>query len=245
VTRHTMPLLALVAVVAVAGACGGGSPSSPSAAGAVSIKGQVLGAGASAGLSASSGPSTAGGTITVTVAGTKLSTTVSVDGTFVLEGVEGGTFSLVFTSNGVEIGRVSITAAANSEVRIVVQVQASTIVVVNLEVDDRNANSGTNATASCFISGGKVSQGIELEGHVDSGTATAFRMKVNGERSSGLVDVVAAAAASYKCNGAPKGMTEAQCRATLAAGAQVHVRGTLTACSLSAASVNASEVKLQ
>jgi len=239
-----MPLLALVAVVAVAGACGGGSPSSPSAAGAVSIKGQVLGAGASAGLSASSGPSTAGGTITVTVAGTKLSTTVSVDGTFVLEGVEGGTFSLVFTSNGVEIGRVSITAAADSEVTIVVRVQASTVVVVNLEVDDRNANTGTNAAASCFISGGKVSQGIELEGHVDSGTASAFRMKVNGERSSELVDV-AAAAASYKCNGAPKSMTEAQCRATLVAGAKVHVRGTLTACSLSAASVNASEVKLQ
>jgi hypothetical protein len=72
-------------------------------------------------------------------------------------------------------------------------------------------------------------------------------MQVNGNRvkptggGDGLVDVNAAAA-SFKCNGKP---STNDCKLQLVTGAKVHVRGTLTACSTSAASVTATEVMIQ
>jgi len=92
-----------------------------------------------------------------------------------------------------------------------------------------------------MINGGTVGSGIELEGNVDSGDSSQFKMRVNGNRAGALVDV-AAAGASYKCNG-NKGT--ADCKANLKAGVKVHVSGNLTACSTDAASVTATQVMIQ
>lgn len=244
--RRSLPSLAAVLLAVVAAACGGSGegPSSASGTGGVNVKGQVLGAGASTGVTAAADQPVAAGDskVTVTVAGTNLTATVSTNGTFEIDGVTGGTFTLIFTSNGVEIGRVQVTTSATAEVRITVTVQGATIVVTELEVEDKTAGGGT--TAACFVSGGRVGQGIELEGRVATGTDQAFGLEVNGERA-GIVDV-SASSASYKCNGGGKNaLTAAQCRASLSTGARVHVRGTLMTCSATAATVTATEVKLQ
>jgi hypothetical protein len=238
--RRAMLSCVAVLMALVAAACGSSNPASPAEPGAVAIQGVVLGASAAADLHASSNAwSAGGGKITVTLAGTNLTTTVSASGTFEMN-VPAGTFTLVFQSNGVEIGRVDITAGTGSEVKIVVQVQSSTITVVEIKVETKETE---NETKTCLVSGGKVGQGIELEGNVSAGTFSAFQMAVNGERSSGLVDV-SASAASFKCNGS-KNATDAECKASVTPGAKVHVRGTLMACTLSAAQVTAAEVKVQ
>ncbi|HXY41046.1 MAG TPA: carboxypeptidase-like regulatory domain-containing protein, partial [Vicinamibacteria bacterium] len=227
-------LLALVAA-----ACGSSSPSSPS--GAVSVQGVVLGSSA-AGFAASSNRPVAKsgtGTVTVTVAGTNQTVTVSANGTFELT-VPAGTFTLVFESNGVQIGTVEITAGAGSQVKITVQVQSSTLTVIEIKVDDQNE---TDTTKTCAIEGGTVGQGIELEGSVaDTGsTAGEFNMTVNGQRSAATV-VIDDSHASFKCNG-PKTGT---CNATsVVKGAKVHVTGTLDSCTMTAAKVTASQVMLQ
>jgi len=95
---------------------------------------------------------------------------------------------------------------------------------------------------ACMISGGTVGAGIELEGSVVSGSSAAFLMKVQGNRSSGNVQVDASGA-SFKCNGS-KG-TDAQCRASVAGGAKVHVSGTLQSCDALAALARASQVMVQ
>src|SRR5262249_8637858 len=107
---------------------------------------------------------------------------------------------------------------------------------------DDNDNQGDGSTKSCMIEGGKVGQGIELEGNVDSGSSSAFKMSVNGNRSGGLVDVNAAGA-SFQCKGDKD--NSSQCKASVTAGAKVHVQGSLDSCSQSAAHVTASEVKVQ
>jgi hypothetical protein len=138
-------------------------------------------------------------------------------------------------------------------VKIVVQVQSSTLVVVNITIDDSevgNASGGGGATspAACpIISGGKVGSGIELEGNVSSVLSldpAKFGMTVNGERASasGAV-VVDAGAASFKCNGGKPGSND--CKASLKAGDKVHVRGTLVRCDSAEADVTATEVMVQ
>jgi hypothetical protein len=248
VNRRSLSLLAAVVVIGVfAVACGGDSPMSATGSGGVNIKGQVLGAGASAGVTATAnGPVAAGDSkITVTIAGTNLSTTVSANGSFEIDGVTGGTFTLVFTSNGVEIGRVQITTTASAEVRITVTVTGSTVVVTEIEVDDKTgAGTSGTTTSTCFVAGGRVGQGIELEGRVASGNSQGFGLEVNGERA-GIVDVSASSAA-YRCNGGGKNaLSDTECKATLVPGAKVHVRGTLMTCTATAATATASEVKLQ
>jgi hypothetical protein len=101
---------------------------------------------------------------------------------------------------------------------------------------------GPDVDKTCMISGGTVGQGIELEGGVVSGGFASFLMKVQGNRSSGNVQVDAGGA-SFKCNGF-KG-TVAECQATVKAGAKVHVRGTLTSCDLTSAATQASQVMVQ
>jgi hypothetical protein len=247
-------LIAAVLAVVVAGACGGSNPASPSGSGSgtVAIQGVVLGSGSGSSpeLTAAAGARSASGSITVTVEGTGITTTVSANGTFELGSVPGGTFTLVFIQNGVEIGRVVITAAGGAEVKIVMQVQSSTLVVVNITIDDKeggtaSGGSGTASPATCsIISGGKVGSGIEIEGNVSSGDSTRFEMTVNGERASGTV-VVDAGAASFKCNGGKPGSVD--CKASLGKGDKVHVRGTLMKCDTAAAKadVTATEVMVQ
>ncbi len=96
--------------------------------------------------------------------------------------------------------------------------------------------------AACMINGGRVGDGIELEGRVASGPLASFMMTVNGNRASGPVNVLAGAGA-LRCNGPSSSPTE--CQARFVDGARIHVRGTLSSCSTTAASVAASEVKIQ
>jgi hypothetical protein len=232
-------LLLAAAAAALTGACGG--PASPS--GAVVVRGTVLGATAGT-VTAQSGEATASaakGRITVTVAeDPSITVTVSGNGTFVLEGLPLGTFTLVFVQDGVTLGSVTVTGVSEgSDVKIVVRVDGSVVVVVELKVDDRDTDA---STANCMINGGKAGQSIELEGNVASGSVSSFRLQVNGNRASGLVDVSTSGPSTYECVGqAGKG----DCPPSPLAGAKVHVRGTLASCTTSAALVNATEVKVQ
>jgi hypothetical protein len=252
--RRTAPWLAVAAAfLAVAYACGGGSPSSPtgSASGTVLVHGVVLGSGAGTApeLTAASGSVAASSSITVTVEGTGITTTVSANGTFEFDNVPGGTFTLVFTQGGVEIGRVVITASGGAEVKIVLQVQSSTVVVVNITIDGKGTETGstgtTSPTACPVISGGQVGSGIELEGNVSSLVdATSFKMIVNGGRADSLV-LVDTGGASFKCNGGKPGSVD--CKKSLESGDKVHIRGTLMKCDPAPAmpEVTATEVMVQ
>ncbi len=232
--------------------CGGSNPASPSG-GGVKLQGVVLqsatGTAASAGVSAMSAQA---GKIVVTVQeNPSLSVTVSGNGTFELQNLPAGGFTLIFSVNGVVVGQINITAVSEgTTIKIVVKVSEHEVELEDLETDEDDngsivpsggGNQGGNTAKTCMIEGGKVGSGIELEGNVDSGSSSLFKMRVNGNRSSGLVDV-AAGGASYKCNG-NKGT--ADCKANLKAGVKVHVRGSLTACSTGAASVTATQVMIQ
>jgi hypothetical protein len=229
-----------IAVVVTSG-CGSESPMAPSAGGVV-VQGVVLGDGASVTAAADTQPATSQAKkVTVRVDGTTLTVDVSANGTFQLKGVPSGTFTLVFLADGVEVGRVVVSAGEGSEVKIVVQVTAGTLVVVEIKVDSTTPGT-TPATSSCVVNGGTVGQGIELEGDVSFGTSGAFKMTVNG-RSSVPVDVVTSSSTSFKCVGSAK--TTGDCKASVKERAKVHVRGTLTSCSTSAALVSATEVMVQ
>ena len=73
--------------------------------------------------------------VTVKVEGTSMTVDVSANGTFQFTGIPSGTFTLVFLADGVEVGRVVVTAQDGNEVKIVVQVKDSQLVVVQIEVD--------------------------------------------------------------------------------------------------------------
>lgn len=98
----------------------------------------------------------------------------------------------------------------------------------------------------CAIAGGRVGERIELQGAVASGTAAAFTLRVEGNRASSPVQVDGSSA-SFECSPAsgPNAPTPAQCQASVAAGARVHVKGSLTTCSAAAAAVRASSVRVQ
>ena len=242
--RRTLLTWIAVAAAIVAGACGGESPSSPSGGGVV-VQGVVLGDGAA--VSASSGARVAAAKsqkVTVKVEGTSITVDVSANGTFELKGVPSGTFTLIFLADGVEVGRIVVTAPEGSEVKIVVQVKDKTLVLVEIKVEE-DTDSGSEpppSQSSCLVNGGKVGAGIELEGNVASGDYKAFTMSAAG--ATGLVDVNAAAA-SFRCIGNAKAASDAECKQAVKSPAKVHVRGTLMTCSAAKAEVTASEVKVQ
>jgi hypothetical protein len=232
----------LTALLPLVGCGGGSSPTSPSGAGVV-LHGVVLGSDAVSSASAEvTAQSTSGRRITVTVEeNTSLSTNVAANGTFELEGLPNGSFNLAFSTNGAPIGSINITGVQGQvEVNIVVQVTATNVTLINLDmgVDPQQGDSKT-----CLISGGRSGEKIELEGDVASGSPTAFKMDVNGNRASKLVDV-SASGASFVCNGDKKG-SSSTCQASVKTGAKVHVRGTLTSCTLDVAQLVATEVKVQ
>jgi hypothetical protein len=241
--RRALLTCVAVAAAVVVGACGGESPSSPSS-GTVLVQGVVLGDGAS--VSASSGVPIAAAKnqkVTVKVDGTSITAEVSANGTFEIKDIPSGTFTLIFLVDGVEIGRVVVTAEEGSEVKIVVQVKDSVLVLVEIKVESGSSGPGPSPSpTSCLVNGGRVGQGIELEGNVASGGYQLFAMSAAG--ATGLVDV-SAAAASFRCIGGAKTPTEAECKLSVKAGAKVHVRGTLMTCSTAKAEVTASEVKVQ
>lgn len=240
--RSQVLLPAVIAVLALTlSACGSSSPTSPSGTSAgVNLHGLAMGQ-SSASASSSSGfrAMSTGSSITVTVQGTSISTTISANGTFELEGLPAGTFTLVFSSNGVTLGTITITSVpTQGEVNVVVQITATTVVLVKVEVNGTDTTD--NQTKTCLISGGTVGSSIELEGSVSSASGKTFQMSLNGERAAGPV-TVDASTASFDCAG-----IKGTCDATLLkAGAKVHVSGTLTTCSLTAAQVKATQVKFQ
>jgi hypothetical protein len=174
-----------------------------------------------------------------------LSVDVNANGTFQLSGIPSGTFTLVFLSDGAEIGRVVVTAGDGSEVKIVVQVRGAELIVVEIEIEDATGSNGgpPSNTSSCGVNGGKAGQKIQLEGNVASGGSTAFDMLVNGRATVPIS--VNAASASFKCIGGAKTTSDAACKQSVQNGAKVHVSGTLMTCSTGAATVTATEVKVQ
>jgi hypothetical protein len=181
--------------------------------------------------------------ITVKVEGTSLTVDVNANGTFQLTGVPSGTFTLIFLSDGVEVGRVVVTAGDGSEVKIVVQVNGVQLIVVEIEIEDgTGSNTGPSNTGSCpSVNGGKVGQKIELEGNVASGSSASFDLSVNGRSGSPIK--VNASSASFRCIGSAKTSSDAECKASVKTGAKVHVSGTLMTCT--PAEVTATEVKVQ
>src|SRR5437899_5161382 len=111
-----------------------------------------------------------------------------------------------------------------------------------IKLQDANDEDGPDVDKTCMISGGRVGDGIELEGSVVSGGFASFLMRVQGNRSSGNVQVDAGGA-SFRCNGS-KG-TAAECQASVKQGAKVHVSGMLMSCDVSSAVPQASKVMVQ
>ena len=245
--RRVLLVWIAVGAAVIAPACGGGSPSSPSGSGGVAVQGVVLGDGTSFTASSGAGPSSAQAQkITVKVAGTSITAEVAANGTFELKGISSGSFTLIFLVDGVEIGRVVINAPDGSEVKLVVQVKNSVLVVVEIKVETGGtaaSPSPTPTSSACWVNGGTVGQGIELEGDVTEGTSAAFKMAVNG-RADTPIDVNASSA-SFRCIGGAKVPTDTECKASVKAGAKVHVSGRLESCTTSAAVVTAAEVKVQ
>ena len=239
----------VIGAVLLLGACGSDNPASPSAATRVLLKGTVLGAPTSVFTeSAASTQSASGGKITVTVQeAPSLTVTVSGNGTFEISGLPLGSFTLVFSRDGVVLGTVAVTGVQpDVEITLVVKVTGNNVVLVSLKMGDGPDqvadDPGQGNSKACMIEGGKVGRGIELEGNVESGNSSHFKMNVNGNRSGGLVDVNANGA-SFQCKGDKTSSSD--CKASVKSGAKVHVSGSLDSCSQSAAQVTASQVKVQ
>ena len=318
-------IVAVIAVLALRLIACGGNPNGPDANG-VTLEGTVVGGT----FGAASVRGAAAAVLTVRVAeNPAMTTTIGADGRFTLRGLPEGAFTLVFLSDGVEIGRLSFgSVMPNQAFTVTVAISGASVILVeerrngighgDLEIEGRidqvialnptgdsrflidgktviarpgqtairegnrakvvaellvgqrvhvkgvwldASTRGTQEVlaweikmqgdsttpspapgAACMINGGRVGDGIELEGRVASGGLPSFMMTVNGNRASGPVSIQAAAG-TVRCNG--PSTTPAQCQASVTSGARIHVRGTLTACSTSAASVAASEVKVQ
>ena len=253
---RTLTLLSSVLAAAALGAACGGGPSDAS--GVVVLRGTVVDTSGGTRVTASAARAASGAArVTVTVReDPRLTTTVNGSGTFELNGVPEGGFTLVFTSNGVTLGTIDITGAeAGQEIRITVQVTTTTVILIHIENsgsgdaddddegDDEGDEDDDEPSGTCTISGGKVGRNIELEGNVQSGGASGFDLRVNGNRvKNGGQVTVTTAGATFKCNGKTGGN---DCRAAVAEGAKVHVSGMLQACDADSASVSASEVKVQ
>jgi len=242
--RVLMQWAAVVAAALATAACGSDSPTGATAGGVV-VQGVVLGDSASVSAADTrSAQASQAKKVTVRVEGSTLSVDVNANGTFQFSGIPSGTFTLVFLADGVEVGRLVLSAGDGSKVKIVVQVKGNALVVVEIEVEDGSSpGSGTPSASSCSVNGGKAGQKIELEGNVASGDSTSFMMTVSGRASFPIE--VNGSAASFKCVGGAKTSSADECKASVKSGAKVHVSGTLMTCSASSAQVTATEVKVQ
>ncbi len=241
-------VMGLVAALALVLSACGSSPTTPSA-GGVTLRGVAMSdsAAAAGGVTALSAAAASGGgsAITVTVQeNPSLTTTISGNGTFELQGLPPGTITLVFSSNGVTLGTVTITSVpTEAEIDLVVKISSGNVIVVKIEING-NDDTETQTDRTCLIAGGTVGAGIQLEGSVSSPTSPAggssFTMAVNGQRASGTVSVDYAGAA-FTCAG-----VKGACDATLVkTGQKVHVSGSLTSCSMTDAVVKATQIKFQ
>src|SRR5712692_7369537 len=178
--RHSRYLLVLIAAAAML-RCGGSNPASPSG-GGVKLQGVVLqNASVSAASASVSARSAQAGKIVVTVQeNPSLSVTVSGNGTFEIQSLPAGGFTLIFSVNGVVVGQITITAVSEgTTIKIVVKLSEQEVELVDLETDgDNSGSSGGGGPKTCMIEGGKAGSNIELEGNVDSGTSSQFKMRV-------------------------------------------------------------------
>jgi hypothetical protein len=130
--HRALALVLITSVLAVA--CGGDTPGSPSnSAQGVVLRGAVSGMDA---LSRSGGASSLSATaavVTVSVLeNPAITTTVGADGSFTLRGLPEGGFTLVFTSSGSEIGRLTFTEVRpNQEITITVRVASTGVALVD------------------------------------------------------------------------------------------------------------------
>jgi hypothetical protein len=237
--RVLIQCAAVAAAAIVATACGSSSPTSASAAG-VAVQGTVLPESASVNAADTRSPASQVRKVTVKVDGTPMTVDVGASGTFQLKGIPSGSFTLVFLADGVEVGRVTLSAGDGAQVKVVVQLKANQLVVVEIDGADPNQ---TPTAAACDVNGGLVGRGIELEGAVSSGAFPSFQMSVNGR--SGFPIDVSASSASVSCIGGAKTTSDAECKASIKPGAKVHVTGMLASCTISSAQVKATEVKVQ
>jgi len=136
--KRNFLIVAVVAAGLALAACGGdGNPSAPSGTEGVAVRGVLLGEGATFASSSTASASSSGGPITVEVEGTSISVTISGNGTWEFDDfIPGGTFTLVFYQDDVEIGRVEITAEDGVEVNVVAKMDDGFVVVVKLEFED-------------------------------------------------------------------------------------------------------------
>ena len=98
--------------------------------------------------------------------------------------------------------------------------------------------------AACMINGGRVGEGIELEGRVASGAYPTFTMTVNGNRASGPVNVDATSVQCSPASG-PNAPLPAVCQARVSGTQRIHVRGTLQSCTVASALVTGAQVTVQ
>ena len=140
--RGLFPALVVVTVAALVGAaCGKSNPASPSGANRIVLRGVVVGAPTASGRPGElAALGSSGGKIKVTVReDISITTTVSANGTFELDGVPEGKFNLVFTNTSAttptQMGTVTVPPGAGREIRIVVEVRVTVIVVIKIEID--------------------------------------------------------------------------------------------------------------
>jgi hypothetical protein len=239
--QRRLSLLIVIVAAAALGlvACGDGSPASPSGTGGVTVEGILLAEGAAFTSSSSGSPSN--GPITVEVVGTDISVTISGNGTFKIEDIPEGGITLRFIQDGDVLNEISIPYSPDgTTVKIVVKKQGSIIVLIDLKLDDDDADTDNGANGTCMIDGGREGDKIELEGNVDSGSGTNFHMTTNRASKAVHVD---ASNADFKCNGNTAG--DGECWEAVTPRAKVHVRGTLKECGSGSAEVTADQVKVQ
>ena len=121
--RRTRYLLVLVAAAAMLRCGGGSNPASPSGSG-VKLQGVVLqnATGNASSASVSAGSATAGKIVVTVQENSSLSVTVSGNGTFEIQNLPAGGFTLIFSVNGVVVGQITITAVSEgTTIKIVVK----------------------------------------------------------------------------------------------------------------------------
>jgi len=120
-------VVAVIAVLALGLAACGGNPAGPSG-GGVTLQGTVVGSTFGA---ASVGQASAAVLTVVVAENTAMTTTIGADGQFTLRGLPEGSFTLIFLSDGVEIGRLSFDEVMpNQALTVTVAVAGSTVTLV-------------------------------------------------------------------------------------------------------------------
>ena len=218
--RTTRPPFIFVAVLILAAgalvACGG-NPAGPDGQGVV-VRGTVQGAGV---LGAASAGAASAATVTVRVVeNPSRSPTVSGDGSFTLRGLPEGGFTLVFKSDGTEIGRLSFSEVkANQEITLTVQVSSSGVDVLE---EKRNGIGPGDVAIE-----GNVTQVISV-------AATESRFLINGRTVVARPGVTAVREGNRSRN--IEDVTQDR---------HVHVKGTWLPMEGSVQPVLAQEIKLQ